>query len=91
MNKTFQRFVNNYKRKTKTEIIESTIEIKSSSISEFEHRLLDCIRVRDVSNYPIGSLVSMKSVLSRLIDEDSPAKDYLNERLRIVLDTIEKK
>jgi hypothetical protein len=86
-----QRFVNNYKWKTKQEIIESTIEIKISSISEFEHRLLDCIRVRDISNYSTGMLVSMKIVLSRLIDNNSTAKDYLNERLCIVLDALEKK
>ena len=84
-----QRFVNNYKWKTKEEIIASTMEIKSSDISEFESRLLDGIR-DGVHKRSIGLLASIQIVLSRLIGVDCEAKEFLTERLRIVEDAIEK-
>tara|TARA_R110002012_G_C11656603_1_gene611779 strand:- start:594 stop:896 length:303 start_codon:yes stop_codon:yes gene_type:complete len=87
----FQRFINNYKWKTKEEIINSTLKIESSTISEFELILLDALRVGNLDNNSIGYLSQMKSVLSRLISENEQAREYLKTRLSIVQDTLQKK
>ena len=86
----YTRFVNNYKWKTKDEIIRATAEIKSSNISEFKYILLGCLRVGDMSNIGGSKLAIMQDVLRKLISQDSPAKEYLNERLKIVQDALEK-
>jgi hypothetical protein len=87
----FQRFVNNYKWKTKEEIISSTLKIESSSISEFERSLLNALRTDNLHNNSIGSLIQMQSVLSRLISENEQAREYLKTRLSIVQDALQKK
>jgi hypothetical protein len=87
----FQRFVNNYKWKTKEEIISSTLKIESSSISEFERSLLNALRTDNLHNNSIGSLSQMQSVLSRLISENEQAREYLKTRLSIVQDALQKK
>lgn len=89
--KNFERFINHYKYKDKGEIISSLLEIKASSISEFEYRLQDAIRSGDLKNYSIGSLSQMKRILSTLNSNNTPAKEFLNDVLKRVELALEKK
>lgn len=73
-----QRFVNKYKDKTYADMCIMTLEIKSSSISEFEYRLKDALR-SDISKMSLGLLCSIDIIISRLIDNNTVAKDELNE------------
>tara|TARA_R110002126_G_scaffold3623_1_gene20809 strand:- start:375 stop:677 length:303 start_codon:yes stop_codon:yes gene_type:complete len=73
-----QRFVNKYKDKTYAEMCYMTLEIKSSSISEFEYRLKDALR-DDISKMTLGHLCSAYIVISRLVNNNMVAKDDLNK------------
>lgn len=79
-----KKFTNIYKTKDFDEIIQSTLEIKSSDISEYEHILLDIVRSGIPEYLSVGMLVSRKIILERLINNDSKAKNELNEYLQKV-------
>lgn len=89
--KNFERFINNYKYRDKEQIIFSLLEIKASSISEFEYRLQDATRSGNLNNNSTISLSQMKKILSTLISNNSPAKEYLNLALQRVELALEKK
>ena len=65
-----QRFVNKYKDKTYAEMCYMTLEIKSSSISEFEHTLQSALR-GDIPKMTLGQLSHAKMVFSRIIDNSN--------------------
>ena len=73
-----QRFVNKYKDRTYAEMCYMTLEIKSSSISEFEYRLKDALR-EDISKMSLGLLCSIDIIISRLVDNNTVAKDELKQ------------
>lgn len=84
-----QKFINNYKYKDYNQVIDSTLEIKQSDISEYETLLLNIIRSGISEKLSVGMLASRKIILERLIEADSPIKDRLNEYLQKVLNLLE--
>ncbi|MFD1162880.1 hypothetical protein [Hwangdonia seohaensis] len=73
-----QRFINKYKDKTYDDMHYMVLEIKSSSISEFEYRLKDAL-LNDISKMSFGPLCSIGIVVSRLIDNNTMAKNELKQ------------
>ena len=84
-----QRFVNKYKDKTYAEMCYMTLEIKSSSISEFEYRLKNALR-DDISKMSLGLLCSIDIIISRLIDNNTVAKDDIKRIYSKIQDAKEK-
>jgi len=80
-----QRFVNKYKDKSMGEIVYMTLELKQSEMYSYEITLLDIIRSGISEKLSVGMLVSRQIVLERLIENNSPEKEILNEYLQKVL------
>lgn len=78
---SLQKFINIYKYKNYNEIVASTIEIKTSDISSYEHLLLDIVRSGIKNHLSAGMLVSRKIIIERLIENNSPETEYFNELL----------
>ncbi len=81
MDDNFARFLRIYKVKNFDELVGSTLEIKSSSISRYEESLKNSLRSIDLNGKIPGQLVEEKIVLEGLIRENSPASLELKERL----------
>jgi len=79
-----QKFINIYKNKDYNEIVSSTLNIKTSDISEYERTLLDIVRSGISESLSVGMLASRLIVLERLIDNNSHATNELNEYLQKV-------
>lgn len=73
-----QRFVNKYKDKTYAEMCHMTLEVKTSDISEYENRLKDAL-INNIPKKSIGLLCSMEIIISRLLTNNTLAKDKLKE------------